>query len=145
MTPTIIIPPILALPLAGLLMVVVAIHMEHTLDSNAPRSRKRIRLANGWIMLLGIPLLAVGSSLIAHDTHPRLFAIVWSLSILFLTLALMLALGDVLNTMRLAGRNHARLNTQFKTELIQEMIERSRDNASNADNLSQESHDSTPA
>ena len=145
MTPDVIIPPILALPLGGLLMIVVAIHMEHTLDSDAPRSRRRLRVANGWIMLMGIPLLVVGSSLVAHDTHPRLFAIVWSTTIIFLTLALTLALGDVLNTMRLASRTNAKLRTQLRSDLIEEMIERSRQHAPNADNHSQESHDSTPA
>ncbi|MFG0256902.1 MAG: hypothetical protein ACF8GE_03265 [Phycisphaerales bacterium JB043] len=145
MTPNVIIPPLLALPLCGLLMIVVAVHMEHTLDSDAPRSRKRLRIANGWVMLFALPLLATGSSLVGHETHPRLFALVWSGALMLLMLALMLALGDVLNTMRLASRSHARMRDRFRSELLEEMIERSRQSASNADKDPQGSHDSPPA
>lgn len=122
MTESVIISPFLALPVCGLVMVVVAIHMEHTIESMAPRSRRRLRVANGWVMLMGLPLLASGSSLINPDTHPRLFALVWSGAIIFLTLALVIAMGDVLNTMRLTSRRRAQIRESFHSDLLEQLL-----------------------
>lgn len=145
MIEAVIISPYLALPLAGILMVVIALHMEHTLEHTAPRSRRRLRIANGWIMLIGIPLLATGSSLINPDTNPRLFTLIWTTTILFLSLALLVALGDVLNTMRLSLRSHTSLRDQFKQDLLDTVHAGSRHQTPSADNPSQETHDSSSA
>jgi len=145
MTPAAIISPYLALPLAGVLMVVIALHMEHTLEHTSPRSRMRLRMANGWIMLLTIPMLASGSSLINSDTHPRLFALVWTAAMLFLAIALLLACGDVLNTIRITSRSRGRLKQKLHDDLLQDVIARSRQHTNTADNQSSKQHDSPPA
>lgn len=145
MTPSAIISPFLTLPLASVLMVVIAIHIEHTLEHTSPRSRKRLRMANGWVMLLVVPLLATGSSLVNADTHPRLFALVWTTAILFLMLALLLACADVLNTLRLTIRSRTTLKHQLHADLLHTALTQSRQNTDTADNQPNDQHESPPA
>ncbi len=110
---TAVLPPLVTIPLALVAMLLVSAHVTLTQASHAPPSRKRIRVANGWVMLLALPLLAAGTSLVSADRQPRLFALTWLVVILLLVLAVMLALLDVLNTVRLARVDRRRNLIEF--------------------------------
>src|SRR6056297_2948910 len=65
-----------------------------------PASRRRIRIATGWLIMCAIPLSAYGFG-IATPGQPGLFAIVWMAVIGLIAAVLLLAVLDALNTMRL--------------------------------------------
>ena len=94
--------PWLVTPVALLAMLLVAWHTVGIERSNHPASRKRIRTANGWVMLLAIPLVASGFSYVSADTQPRAFLLVWALAMCLVLLCVALAIADMFNTMRLA-------------------------------------------
>lgn len=95
--------PWVALPLAAVALVLIAWHSTG-LDRRAmPRSRRRIRQANSWVMMLGVPLFAAGASLISPQNSPRAFVLVWTGTAMLVILCVLLAIVDVLNTWRLVG------------------------------------------
>jgi hypothetical protein len=92
------IPGYISLLLAAACMVAVAAHLLVVERRTKDELRRRIRLANGWVMLIGIPLIAAGFSFINPDEKPRMFLIVW-LSIFGLVLiSISLAFADMVNT-----------------------------------------------
>jgi len=105
--------PFVIVPLALMAMLIVSAHVTITQASNAPASRKRIRIANGWVMLLALPLIAAGVSLVSAETQPRLFLIVWICVILLLALSVFLAILDATNTLRLARHARQRQRIEF--------------------------------
>ena len=102
------------LPIAALLMLIVAAHMEATRIATRPESRRRIRLANGWVMLVTIPLLASGFSLLDPEVERRAFVLVWLGVVWLLVLSLLLAVIDVANTIRIARRERRELTDRFR-------------------------------
>jgi hypothetical protein len=103
------------LPVCALLMLVVAGHIEVTRAATRPESRRRIRIANGWVMLVTLPLLASGFSLLDPDTQRRTFVLVWAASVWLLGVALLLAVVDVINTVRITRRDREELRRGFET------------------------------
>lgn len=97
-----IVTPWLTLPIAGALMALVAWHAAWIDGSDEPLSRKRIRVMNGWVMLVCLPLLATGFSLINPGARPKTFAIVWLGASSLLLLSVALAIADAANTVRLS-------------------------------------------
>ena len=59
-------------------------------------------MANGWVLLLLIPLLAAGFGVIDPNANARMFALVWFAAIVLLALCVCLAVMDMLNTLRLS-------------------------------------------
>ncbi|RMH23956.1 MAG: hypothetical protein D6693_10440 [Planctomycetota bacterium] len=110
MTDSALIPPIVALPVAGLAMLVAAVHLVVTEQKPGDALRRRIRIANGWVMLLAIPLVAAGFSLIDHDRRPRMFVVVWTTIAGLVTISVLLAAADVVNSVILARRSWRDLN-----------------------------------
>lgn len=94
-------PPWLVVPATLLLMAAVAWHGQSLRRSEHPASRKRIRLANASLMLLLLPLLATGLSLLSSERHPREWALVWIAVMGLVTLSVCLAIVDACNTLRL--------------------------------------------
>ncbi len=109
--------PWVAVPLAAGLMFVVAGHVlsTHRAGFEMPASRRRIRTANGLIMLLVIPLLAHGVSSGPGTDQPQPMAFLWLLIVALLGLVIGLALLDVVNTLRLARRARADLRAALGT------------------------------
>jgi len=97
-----VITPWITLPLALAAMLAVSAHVTVTQHSRAPASRRRIRVCNGWVMLLTIPLIAAGVSLVSAPQSPRLFTLTWTAVVFLLALSITLALADALNTIRIA-------------------------------------------
>ena len=105
--------PFVSVPLALAAMLIVSAHVTITQSSDAPASRKRIRIVNGWVMLLALPLIAAGVSIVPSQSQPRLFLIVWICVILLLALSIFLAVLDATNTMRLAKIARQRQRVDF--------------------------------
>lgn len=105
--------PWIILPLALVAMLIVSAHVTITQASNAPASRRRLRVANGWVMLITLPLLAAGVSLLAPEKSPRLFVMTWVVVVLLLTLSILLALADAANTLRLVRDEKRRRAIEF--------------------------------
>ena len=103
--------PWVAVPLAAAVMFVVAGHVLAMQRARAhmPASRRRIRTANGLLMLVVAPLLAYAVSNGPGTDQPRPMALLWLLILSMLTMVVGLAVLDVLNTLRLvrAGRVRA--------------------------------------
>lgn len=97
------ISPWVALPLTAAAMAMVGWHASGLASADMPLSRRRIRTANSWVMMLGIPLLAAGASVIDPQRAPRAFVLVWVAVGLLLLLCVGLAVADALNTWRLSA------------------------------------------
>lgn len=101
MTPLPVMSPLVALPIAAALILAVLVHARATYRSREPEVRKRIRIANACLMMLTLPLVAAGFSLIDPRTHPRAWALTWIAAIALLLLNIALAFADVIHTLRL--------------------------------------------
>lgn len=109
-----VLPAWFVIPLAAIVMLVVAAAIASASRHTTPASRRRIRLANGWIMLLTTPLAATGFALIDSSTNPRLFVKIWILVIGLLSISIVLAVLDMLNTARLARLASQRLRLSVR-------------------------------
>lgn len=69
--------PWVALPVAAVALVLIAWHSTGLDAREMPASRRRIRQANAWVMMLGVPLFAIGVSIVNEDRSPRAFVLVW--------------------------------------------------------------------
>lgn len=105
--------PWIAVPMGVVTAAIVIAHMRATYESEQPESRKRIRIANGIVMLIVIALLAAGMSLIDHQTHPSPWILTWVGTMLLLWLIIVLGIADMLNTARI-GRERKR---QFRAAM----------------------------
>lgn len=94
-------PASICVPAAVIMALLLVVHLRATAKSDHPASRKRIRLANGAIMLVNTPLLAAGFSLIDPNKHTAMWVLTWIAAIVLLLFSIGLAVLDVMNTMRL--------------------------------------------
>ena len=120
------VPIWISAPLAMLTLVVIAGHLIAMRSADMPESRKRIRTANGWLMLITTPVLAIAFSLVS-SSNPRQFALVWAIAILLLGMVLVMAFVDIGNNMRLARQNQQRLHRTLGSQLRSELAARSKD------------------
>mgnify|MGYP003700459443 CR=1 FL=1 len=107
------IPGLITLPVAAVSMLAVAVHLLMVERHTRNQIRRRIRMANGWIMLIAIPLCAAGFSYIDPNIKPRMFMIVWICVIGLVSMSIALAMSDIVNTM-IAARRKARELRQTK-------------------------------
>lgn len=108
MTPALlaaVVSPWIALPVAALALILIAWHSTGLDRRSMPRSRRRIRQANSWVMMLGVPLFAAGVSVVDANTSPRAFVLIWTVVAMLLIVCLLLAVLDALNTWRLAAHH----------------------------------------
>ena len=104
-----VLPAWFVIPLAAVVMLIVAAAITSAAKHTTPASRRRIRIANGWVMLLITPLAAFGFGLIDSSAQPRLFVKVWILVIGLLCITVALAILDMINTARIAKISNQRL------------------------------------
>jgi hypothetical protein len=105
----------IGLPLGVVMMLVVAAHVTVIGETTNPASRRRIRQANGGLMLVLIPLLTAGFSLIDPQRDPRLWVLVWLAALPMLCFVVLFAGLDVLNTWRLLRRRRLKLQAELAT------------------------------
>lgn len=107
------IPMWIGLPLGVAMMLIVAAHAMVVAETTHPASRRRIRQANGGLMLVLIPLLTAGFSLIDPQREPRLWVLVWLAALPMLCFVVLFAGLDVLNTWRLMRLRRRRLRAEM--------------------------------
>lgn len=124
-----VLPTWLAAALALPTMVVVAGHLiaMHRGARAMPESRRRLRLANGGLMLIAVPVIAMAFGVVTPADH-RLFMSVWLLAMWLLGVIVVLAGVDAAITARLAAQERARLRRQIR-RLREEAMAAHRDRA----------------
>jgi len=90
-------------PMAAATFLVVAAHLMACLHADMPASRRRIRLANGSLILLTLPVLTYALCFVS-PSEGRPFVIAWTLLAGATTIVMALAWLDVANNLRLAAR-----------------------------------------
>ena len=103
-------------PLAMVTLVVVAAHLIAVRGAAMPESRRRIRTANGWLILVTVPVLAVAFSVVGPG-RPRWFALAWAVAMLLIALVIVMAFVDMANNVRLARENRAQLQRSLGKQL----------------------------
>lgn len=106
-------PGWVVLPVALVLLLAVATHLLMVMHATMPPSRRRIRMANGWLMLLLVPLGAAAFGVVA-PADPRAFVLVWTLVISLLLLLIAFAVLDIVNTRRLHRKEKQALRDEFE-------------------------------
>lgn len=106
-------PAWVVLPVAAIMLLVVATHLMLLLKSDMPASRRRIRTLNGWIMLFLVPIGAAAFGVVT-PSDPRLFLLIWIVVILMLFLLIGLALLDMVNTTRLYRQERDDVSDLFR-------------------------------
>lgn len=99
--PQAILSPALTLPIAALLFAAVLVHLIYLVPRARPASRRRIRRANGFVMLAVIPAVTAGFSFLNHQTNTAAFLLTWVVAIGLIGFAVLLAMIDAANTLRL--------------------------------------------
>lgn len=109
-------PGWLVLPLAGVALLATAAHIVALREAPAgalPESRRRIRTATGWVIMVTIPLTAYAFG-IATPSDAGVYLTVWMAVVALLGAILMLALLDAVNTMRLHRAAVRRLRAEYR-------------------------------
>ena len=91
-------------PLAVLAMLVVAGHVLWLPHADMPASRRRIRIANGLLMLFTLPLAAYALGIADPSSDKRGFVLAWMMVSGMVTIVLLVAMVDLANTWRLHRR-----------------------------------------
>ncbi len=94
-------PAWLIVPLAILAMLVIAAHVLLLPKVEMPDSRRRIRTANGMLMLFTTPIFAYALSIANPAVDQRAFVLSWMMVAGLLVIILLVAMFDMANTFRL--------------------------------------------
>ncbi len=92
------------MPMAAVTLLVVSAHLLVLARAQMPPSRKRIRTANGLVMMIALPIGAFALGLADPGANPRPFVLSWTLTAGLLTIILALAVLDLANSWRLHRR-----------------------------------------
>lgn len=106
-------PPWLVVPPALVLVIAVGAHMMAMRRSEMPESRRRLRTANGLLMLITTPLTAYAFCRVS-SSEPRLFVIVWTAVVGLVGLVVALAVADILNNLWIAHRTSRDLSSRMR-------------------------------
>jgi hypothetical protein len=96
-----ILPSWLVLPMAAVVLLVLAAHVNSLQTPEVPSSRRRIRSASGVLMMFVTALLAYAFGIVSPRVNPRMFVIAWTSISALLMMVVMLAGLDMVNTLRL--------------------------------------------
>ena len=109
-----ILPVWFTVPIAGATILILAAHVLYLLHARGidPR-RRRIRIANGLLMLLATPLIAYGFSIATPSASAGGFVLVWTAIPVLLLMVILLGLLDALHTVALHRREHKHLRRRF--------------------------------
>lgn len=105
--------PWLVVPMAVMTLLLLAAHLTAIQRSGMPESRRRIRTANGLLMMLVTPLAAYAFSLVT-PADPRTFVLSFSIVVLLLGLILSLAVLDAINNLRLGRQARRELEVELR-------------------------------
>lgn len=108
-------------PLAMITLVTVAAHLLAMRGAHMPESRRRIRTANGWLILITTPLLAIAFSVISPQ-NTRQFALIWAVAIVLVGFVILMAFIDIANNLRIARLQRRRLSRSMGAGLRQQLL-----------------------
>ncbi len=111
-------PAWVVFPIAAIVLLTVAGHMivlRELPKGKIPESRRRLRIATGWVMMFTIPLTAYGFG-VASLADPGLFVLVWTMIVGLLCGVFVLAGVDVVNSMRLHREECNKLQHDFRND-----------------------------
>lgn len=109
-------PGWLVLPLAGVALLATAAHiiaLREAPKGALPESRRRIRVATGWVIMVTIPLIAYAFG-IATPSSVGTYMTVWMAVTALIGAILMLAMLDAMNTIRLHRTDARHLRNEFR-------------------------------
>jgi len=125
MNPEPIASPWIVFPIAMILLIAVAGHMialRELPEGKMPESRRRIRIATGWVVMFTIPLSAYGFG-IASTANPQVFVLVWTTVVLLIGGVLVLAVLDMLNSARINRAERDQLSMDLQRMLADNAAE----------------------
>lgn len=108
-----VLPAYVTAPICVALLAAVIVHLVYLAPRVRPPSRRRIRSASGLVLVVAIPLVFVGFSVIAPGRRPGIWALTWIAASGLTALAAMLAVLDVVNTIRLHRRSRRSLRGEL--------------------------------
>lgn len=112
-------PPWIALPAAGLVMLFIAGHVLAQHRADVPPSRRRIRVASGVLMMITAGLLGYGFGVVT-PAQPGMFALTWMAILGLLVIIVGVAAMDVVNNLRL----HAHARRELRRAMARPLAER---------------------
>lgn len=121
-----VLPAWMVVPPALILVIAVGSHMMAMRESPMPESRKRLRTANGVVMMLTAPLTAYAFCAVSPQ-DPRFFVLTWAAVLGMVGIVIALAVADIVNNLFLA-RQHTRALRAHLREFQQSLIEYARQN-----------------
>jgi len=95
--------PWVVVPMTIALMGLVVLYQAWLVRVPMVRWRRRLRAVNGWVMLLGLPAIGAGFSLVSPRASPGWFVGVWAFGLVMVGVAVALAMVD-LGASALLGR-----------------------------------------
>lgn len=117
-------PGWVVIPIAGVVLVVTARHVLRVETSDLDSLRKRLRIANGLLMMLVATLMAyaLGLAPVVEDakTHPgeaKAFVAVWMGILGLLAIVVVLAVADAIGTARAGVRMRRELRAEMRGAL----------------------------
>ena len=116
-------PTWFVLPLALIALVLQAgylIAIRELGPDRMPPSRRRIRVATGWLSMFAIPLSAYGFG-IARPSEAGTFTVVWMLVIGLISAIVMLAVLDAINTIRIHRRDGEKVHRELRENLQRDL------------------------
>jgi len=99
-------------PAGMAVLVVLALHVASLGRSTMPASRRRIRTANGILMMLAVPVLSFALAGVAPADR-IVFVVAWTLVAAMVVLMGLMAVADTVNTLILAREERARLRASI--------------------------------
>ncbi len=104
--------PAVGLPIAAAVLLVIAAHtLALQRDPDIPPVRRRIRTANGVLMMLTTTLLAYAISIVT-PANPNAFALAWLAVVGLLTIIITVALLDAAHTLKLHAQSRRDLRRE---------------------------------
>ncbi len=105
-------PAWFVLPMAVVALLVTAGHWISLARAEMPAARKRLRTANGLVMMLAIPVLAYGFGVVDTTDHRR-FVLTWMAASGLIIIVVALAALDLCATFVLAHKARRDLRAEF--------------------------------
>lgn len=103
---------------ASLALLVIVVHVIFLMHADTHPSRRRIRIANGLLMMVGVVSLAYAVGGVTPD-QPREFTFAWTLVLSMMSMIVGVACLDALNSVRL----HAAQRRAVRRELDKARLE----------------------
>ena len=125
------VPLWLGVGLAVIAMVATAAHMNSLRDADVPESRRRIRMMNGWVLVVLAPVSAWAFCMV-RPVDQKEFVFAFVIVIFLLLVAVTMACLDAVNSLRLQRQTQRELREEI-AKLRSEIEHRRGEGGTNTD------------